>query len=928
MLYETLSMPETGIHIEQWLCTLTGNLDREAFRYAWQWELNRHAMFRTCFVWDNRTEPEQITLQSAPLLLEEYDLRTLSPVEQEASLDRYVEENRVRGFNLIHPPLMRLALFQLTDETYRFVLTYHHILMDLWCLHFVIKEVFSCYQEYNRGQPFQLEASLPYTEYLAWLKRQSLGDAEHFWRKSLAGFAQPTAPGRPGEPDSQANAREARMSDMLPLAASTMAKLQQIARQQHLTLNTLFQGTWALILSRYSEKDDVLFGITVSGRPPELVGIESMVGLCINTLPLRMHVTGQTQLWDWLSELQNYNLELRQYEYTPAGFIHAWSDVPTGEALYESLLVVENFPESFATLARTDNALAVSASELKGAQTRHTLTILATPGEHSNIGCIYDGQRISPSMVRQVLEHFCLLLATIASGDDLSLESLRRLIPEGQIPVLYPIRQKQAIINPPRTPIEQRLAAIWQKVLGLTAVNIYANFLESGGHSLLATQLVSRIRTAFQIELPLRRLFETPTIAGLAEIIAKITEQSKATMLAPIPAIPRDQPLPLSFAQQRLWFLDQLFPQNSWYNISRALRIQGQLNIPVLKRSIAEIIARHEVLRTTFVQIDTETTVQKINPQANLAWSEADLQHIPAEMREAQAFALLQIEAQKWIDLSTGPLLRLLLVRLNPDDYILAVTVHHIVFDVWSEGIFVRELLALYKAFSAGQPSPLARLSLQYADFAVWQRQWLQGNVLDEQVAYWRQQLYNASPLTLPTDHARKRSLSHQGAMSPFSLDKELSTSLNQLSQQEGVTLFMTLLAGFMSLLHRYSGQTDIIVGTDIANRTRTETEQLIGFFVNVLMLRGNLGGNPQFRQLLQQISQTVLDAYTHQDLLFEKLIEVLHLAREGDQIPLARVLFVFQNTPWVELDLEDLKLTPIEVEQNVTRFELAFFMW
>ncbi|GHO57926.1 non-ribosomal peptide synthetase/type I polyketide synthase [Ktedonobacter robiniae] len=927
MLYESLSAPGKGIHIEQWLCTLTGKLDIDAFKRAWQWELDRHAIFRTGFTWENRTEPLQVALHHVPLALDQHDLRHLSPTEQSSYLDRYMEEERKRGFDLVHPPLIRLALFQLEDKTYCFALTYHHILMDLWCHHFVVKEVFACYQAYSQGQSFHLEPSLPYTEYIAWLRKQDLTAAEHFWRQSLHGFIHPTAPGREGQPGQPSNTREGHASQSLPLAPATMARLQQLARQQRFTLNTLFQGIWALLLSCYSGEEDVLFGVTVSGRPPELAGVENMVGLCINTLPLRVRTAAHTLLWPWLTELQNYNLELRQYEYTPAGFIHAWSDIPAGDALYESLLVIENFPESFSTMTELADTLAISSSKLMGAQTRHALALLVTPGENASVGCIYDEQRISQRMAQQILEHFRLLLEHVATDGNQPLGSLQKYIPEQQIPVLYPARVKQVTTsNLPRTNEEQLLAQIWQEVLGSEQIDIHANFLEMGGHSLLATQLVSRIRTTFQVELPLRSFFESATIAGLAVLIAN-TPHKPGLLQGSIPVATRNQPLPLSLAQQRLWFLDQMYPQNSLYNITRALRIQGELHNEVLKLSIVEIIRRHEALRTTFPTINGEA-VQKIAPLANLPWSEIDVRDLPGEEQEAQVVAQIQAETHEPMDLANGPLIRAVLVRLGDEDHLLIITIHHIIFDVWSEGVLVRELLALYQAFTSGQPSPLAELPVQYADFAVWQRQWLQGKVLDEQIAYWQRRLHNASALVLPTDHARQAFPSYKGAMQPFSIGQELSGALAHLSQQEGVTVFMTLLTVFMSLLRLYSGQTDIVVGTDIANRTRTETEQLIGFFVNLLVLRGDLSGNPSFIRLLQQVSDMVLNAYAHQDLPFEKLIEVLRLERESNQVSLTRVLFVFQNTPWVELKLDGLTFMPVSVEQDVTRFELAFFLW
>ncbi|GCF09960.1 non-ribosomal peptide synthetase/type I polyketide synthase [Dictyobacter arantiisoli] len=927
MFYETLSAPGTGIHVEQWNSTLSGNLDVEAFRRAWQWVIDRHTIFRTSFIEDAGVELMQVTLRHVPFPIIQHDLRAFSSEEQVTYLDQYAKQDRNQGFKLSHAPLMRLTLFQLGHDTYRFILTYHHMLMDLWCHHLVIEEVFACYQAYCNKQSLQLEPSLPYTEYIAWLKKQDVAEAERFWRSSLHGFASPTVLGRITElsaPEIEKN----HASELLMLSASTTAALQRVARQHRVTLNTLFQGTWALLLSRYGRTDDVLFGITVAGRPPELPGIETMIGLCINTLPLRIQLKPDGALWDWLQTIQYHNLDLRQYEYTPAGLIHTWSSVPGGQPLYESLLVVENFPESFFNLHTTIGNVTISKPELKGAQTQHALTLLVTvEKEELGVGCIYDQQRISQPMVERILGHFCLLLEQLASGIDQSLDTLRNLITDEQIPVVYPVARTLAMENdPPRTPVERLLVGIWQQVLGMQQVGIHANFLELGGHSLLATQLISRIRTTFQLDFPLRQLFEYPTIALLAEQLTQFTAQASSAV-APIVPVPRNQPLPLSLAQQRLWFLDQLIPERSVYNITRSLHIRGPLNISALMRSIEEIMQRHEILRTTFPARDGQA-IQIIHPRVDLAWSEIDLAFCAEEKREVWVSTLIQDEVRKPLDLANGPLLRTLLLKLDREEHILVVTIHHIVFDVWSEGVFLHELAALYQAFTAGQSSPLTALPIQYADFAVWQRQWLQGDVLNDQIAYWQRQLQNASVLALPTDKARQARQGYQGAMKEFTLDGELSNVLNNLSRQEGVTLFMTLLAGFMTLLLRYTGQTDIVVGTDIANRTWTETEQLIGFFVNLLVLRGDLSRNPRFSDLLQQIRQMVLDAYAHQDLPFEKLINVLHLEREGGQTPLVRVLFVFQNIPWTMPSLDEITITPAPVEQDITRFELAFFMW
>ncbi|HEX8650923.1 MAG TPA: amino acid adenylation domain-containing protein, partial [Pyrinomonadaceae bacterium] len=386
---------------------------------------------------------------------------------------------------------------------------------------------------------------------------------------------------------------------------------------------------------------------------------------------------------------------------------------------------------------------------------------------------------------------------------------------------------------------------------------------------------------------------------------------------------------PLSFAQQRLWFIDQLEPGNPAYNIPSALRLTGQLNIAVLERSINEIIRRHESLRTTFTAVNGEP-VQSIAPALNLTVEMVDLRRgLTKSERETEAMRLAGQEAQARFDLGRGPLLRATLLRLDAAEYVLLFTMHHIISDGWSVGVLVEELITLYEAYSAGKPPPLPELHVQYADFARWQRQWLQGEVLEAQLAYWKEQLGRDLPvLQLPTDKARPSVQSFRGASRSFSLSQLLGDSLNALSRREGVTLFMTLLTAFQTLLFRYTEQTDIVTGSPIANRNRSEIENLIGFFVNNLVLRTDLSGNPTFRELLRRVREVALAAYAHQDLPFEKLVEELHPERDLSRNPLFQIVFALQNTPMRELKLPGLTISPLEFENQTTRFDLEMHLW
>ncbi|MBI2230714.1 MAG: amino acid adenylation domain-containing protein, partial [Deltaproteobacteria bacterium] len=475
----------------------------------------------------------------------------------------------------------------------------------------------------------------------------------------------------------------------------------------------------------------------------------------------------------------------------------------------------------------------------------------------------------------------------------------------------------------PRSPTEEILAGIWAEVLKIEPVGIHDNFFDLGGHSLLATQVISRLRVTLQVDLPLRFLFENPTVSGLADRIEETRRQEQGLQSCPIHSVSRTKDLPLSFSQQRLWFLDQYEPGSSVYNIPSAIRLTGALDVSALEQSLQEIVNRHEALRTTFSMVGGEA-VQVIAPSLKLALPVVDLSETPEAEREEQARRLAQEEARRSFDLSRGPLFRTRLLQVGEDDHVLLMTLHHIVSDGWSMGVMHHELAVLYQAFSNSQPSALPDLPIQYADYAVWQREWLKGEELERQISYWKKQLEGISPLQLPTDRPRPPLQTHRGAWQSLSLSQELTEKLKSLSRKEGVTLYMTLLAAFQTLLHRYSGQEDIVVGSPIAGRNRSEIEGMVGFFVNTLALRSNLSGQPTFKELLARVKEMALGAYAHQELPFEKLVEELHPERDLSHSPLFQVMFVLQNTSGTALKLGGIVVSPMRVDGETAKFDLT----
>jgi non-ribosomal peptide synthase protein (TIGR01720 family) len=476
----------------------------------------------------------------------------------------------------------------------------------------------------------------------------------------------------------------------------------------------------------------------------------------------------------------------------------------------------------------------------------------------------------------------------------------------------------------PRTEIEQCIAQTWENLLGITPVGIYDNFFELGGHSLLATQVMSRLRKELSIDISLRDLFEAATVAELAESVTAAMQAGQELEVPAIQRVSRAEDLPLSFAQQRLWFLDQLEPGSALYNIPVAVRLTGQLDVEALRQTLSEIVRRHEVLRTTFAGKDGRA-VQVIAPAAPLPLETIDLSAAAAEEHEDEVQHLAAHEHQQPFDLARGWSLRAKLVRLSAEEHVILLTLHHVVSDAWSIGVLVQEVAALYEAFRQGNPSPLAELPIQYADFAAWQREWLQGEALDKQLTYWREQLMGApAVLELPVDRPRPAVQTFQGKTHSHALPKTLNEALKELSRQHEATLFMTLLAALNILLSRYSGQEDIVVGTTIANRNRLETERLIGFFVNTLVLRTDLSGDPTFVELLQRVREVSLGAYAHQDLPFEKLVEELQPERDLSRSPLTQIVFTLQNAPIGVLELPGLSLGYIEATSPTSKFDIV----
>ena len=1407
LLFHSMYAPNSTVYVVSVGWQLRGELEVGALKRAWGEVLQRHALLRTAFVGQELESPLQVVHRRVELPLQQHDWRGLDLQEQQERLRVLHQADRERGFDFETPPLMRLLLIRTEDQEHRLIWSYHHALLDGWSVPIVLGEVTACYEAYRRQQVPQLAPVRPYREYIEWLQRQDLGQAEAYWRMRLEGVSAGLSLGIDRQRSAQeaVAARHAERRSVLPMSLS---RLEGVAREHKLTVNTLVLGAWVLLLSRYSGSRDVVLGVTIAGRPAELVDAERRVGLFINTLPLRVHIRPQEPVLALLQELQSRQSELMEYQYAPLTQVHKWSGLPAGSSLFETAFVFENYPvgpseasgrtpsfqmvstgsveqphyalnvqvggyqslsiqviydtdrfeseaigrlirhlESVLTgimtdpdrrcgdlpllseeerdrllvkwnatqadyprgrclhelfgeqVQRTPEAVALiyedrtlsyreldryssqlawylqslgvgpdvivgvclersvemvlcvlgvmkaggaylpldpqypaqrlifmledtqspvmltqsavlervfepverldpsarwvcmdreweritqesESAPVSGARSENLAYVIYTSGStgqpkgvmtsHSAIvnrltwmDCAYglrctdrvlqktpfsfdvsvwelfwpllkgaglvlarpEGHKDSdyllevigkgevsvihfvPSMLSQFLESPSLggcgsLRDVICSGEALTPEvvaefsgklparlhnlygpteaaidvsfwecdpreaavaigrpiantqlyvldeqlepvpigvagelyiagaglargyvhrpgltaqrfianaygngerlyrtgdrvryrmdgnleflgrcdqqvkirgyrielgevesalrgqagvsqavvvaredepgqrrlvgyvvgtleesdthklraELKRSLPEYMIPAVLVVleclpltangkidRQKLPApqVRPPleeytrpRSPTEELLASIWREVLSLDEVGINDDFFVLGGHSLTVMRVIARAREVFGAELGLRECFDNPTLVALAQVIEKLQRAGAGISLPPLAAQARPQRVPLSHAQERLWFLDQLGLVGAAYNMSAALRLEGPVDLRVLGLSFGELIRRHESLRTRFKACDGEAA-QLIDPPGEFHLVVTDLSAMQVQERERRVADVIQQEVDRRFDLQTGPLFRISMLQLSDRERVLLLSTHHIIFDEWSQGILVRELRMLYAAFSQGVASPLSEPSIQYADYACWQRGWLHGEVLQGQLAYWSAQLAGApGTLELPTDRPRPAVASFKGDVVVFALSTQVTDSLKKLGRREGATLYMVLLAAFQVLLSRWSGQKDIVVASPTAGRKHRDTEGVIGLFVNTLLMRGDLSANPPFEEFLRRVKQTALSAYAHQDIPFEKLIEELRPVRDLSRQPLYQVNFTFQNVP------------------------------
>ena len=952
MLFYLEATPEYPLYHNVDSLEIQARCDPAAFQRALDRVVARHPVLRTAFDLTTYGEPLQLVHAAARLRLGVVDLRALPAAAQGPLLPAFVQAEKHRRFDLLRPPLLRFHFHLLGEDRFQITLTECHAILDGWSLNSILAEIFGHYLAAVHGQPPPVEppAGVAFHDYVA-MERRALADPRQrdFWRAKLAGAAPAGLPramvSRPegGAPSSivQAAVPAPTAAGLMRLAAAAAVPLKSVCLAAHLRVLQLAAGS-----------TDVVTGLVVNGRP-ESAGGERVRGLFLNTLPLRLAAADGFTWNDLVRAAFAAECEMLPFRRYPfAALQWDWGKQPL-------LLAAFNFTRFHMWQAVVDRGWQVAtgggyAVELE--ENHFPLMVNFNYDDKLDRLRLTLDTQMRPPGAEALLAHYMGVLAAMSAdpaalvevsapnGDwQRTLAILERLEPSASPPGAAPSikapgapgeRRQAAGPAPyaaPRGDVEERLAAIFAAALGRSAIGAGDSFFELGGHSLLAMRAVAKARAAFDCQLTLRDLFEAPTVAALARRIA-------AAALPSLPAPRRaagTAAAPLSSSQLRLWFLWQLDPASPAFNMPLPLRLAGPLDLPALAGALGEIVRRHATLRTTFAVGNDGQPVQRAAPAAPAVIAVPpliDLAALPDGARHGEAERLVAAEAVLPFDLARGPLFRPRILRLAAAEHVLTATMHHVICDGWSHETFLGEMAQLYAAATAGLPSPLPALPIQYSDFAAWQRASLDAPAIAGHVAYWRRQLAGApAALELPAARPRPPVASARGGNRRLALPDGLAAEVVRLGRRSSATPFMTLLAALAALLGRHSGQTDLVVGAPVAGRDRGETHGLIGFFLNTLPLRCDLAGDPAFAELLRRVRGTVLEAFAHQDLPFEHLLEELRLVRDPSRTPLFQVFCNWQGfgapgSGGAAPQLAGLALEPFMAGQPLAKFDLELY--
>jgi fengycin family lipopeptide synthetase D len=910
MLYHYLRNPQSNMHFEQLYIEISGKLDTLLFQEAWEFVIHTNEMLRTVFRWEKVKEPTQIVLKNHRLNLGYFDLSNKKKDEKRKLLEEIKDNDKGERFDLSEVPF-RVTLCKIEQDKYGMFLSSHHILYDGWSNGIILKEFFNAYNDLSLHQvPVKPAKGRP-RDFVRWLQTQDTEDIkqkqEKFWKEYLEGFEIKPSPEPQGYFVKRKEEIRNAAAHRFKFQVGVKREIEGFIKRNKVSLASLLYAAWGLLLQRYHDREDVLFDITISGRSAKIKGIEHMVGLFINTLPLRINTHPHEKIINVLYRINNTLKRWEEFKNTSPAFIKECLEGYRSSVPFDSVVVLENYPLNIKSLEENSGFSFPCYSSF--GINNYDLTIIITIFDHIEVNVTYNQRLLAENVIEKISFHFEHMVKRIIGNPGKTVEEL--VIFLGNVPLIAgenSLEEPVTSYAPPCTEVERKLVKVWSALLGRDTIGIDDDFFDFGGHSLKASLLTGEIHRAFQVKVPLAEVFRRPTVRELAHYITTSSENNQDTHV-PIRPEEKKEYYQLSPSQKRLYMIRQLNPESTAYNGQWSVTLEGQIHKGRIGETIKKLISWHESLRTSFKMVNGQL-LQKIHDEVEFEIeyqnTESKAQsaerkkgrHAPCAMRHAST----KKNFIRPFDLSQAPLLRVGLVKLEDLKHILMMDMHHIIIDGTSVDILTQEFVSLYKG------EELPPVKIQYKDFSEWQ------GLLSGELPV----------LNMPLDFPRPTTQCFEGDRVAFELDNEFRQGLNALMRGSGTTLYMVLLAAYSILLSRYTGQEDIIVGTPAAGRNHTDLRNTVGFFLETLAVRTQPGGNQTLEQFLKEVKRTALGVYENQDYPFDELIKPVWKGKDLSRNPLFDVMLNVLNQDRSELEIEGITVIPCDFTPNVSKVDLT----
>lgn len=913
MLFHYLKDPGSDKNFEQLYLEISGKMDIERFRKAWNFVTDANEMLRTVFWWERVTKPIQLVLKKHTIDLRYFDIseNDRSKNEPDKLIEDIKSKEREKKLDLFDVPF-RVTLCKMAEDKYGIIISHHHILYDGWSNSIILSEFFNAYENLSHQKAPLKPVKGKFKEFIMWIQIQDKEAQKKFWKAYLEGFEM-----KSGHPVKRKEEVKRTAAYRFQFQDEARDKIYCFVKEHKISVSSLLYSAWGILLQKYNGCEDVLFDTTVSGRLVKVKGIENMVGLFINTLPVRVKALSNEKLIDVLYQMKDRQQGWEAFENTSPAIIKEHLDECRSGVFFDSVLVIENYPVNIKSIQENSEFSIDSFSNV--GMTHYDLTVLIAIPDSINIEFIYNKDLFDEEIAAMVTHHFVSIVETIVTAPQQTVRAINIPSTEERDKIASYFKKNRetepktgAEYAPPRNEAEEKLVEIWSDMLNTShtsPIGIDDNFFDFGGHSLKASILATRIHREFNVKIPLAEIFKGPTIREMAECVKKMKENR----FVPIKSARKKEVYPLTSAQKRLYILQEMDSNSTVYNGSLLMEIEGELKINRLTKTFLELIKRHESLRTSFEYKNGEP-MQRVHDNIGF-----NVEQYRLEGNQKADEMITQFKRP--FNLGRAPLFRVgLIKKVEEKKYIMMVDIHHIICDGVSRDILMKEFAVLYKG------DELPTLELQYKDFLEWKNGQLQSGELKQQEESWLEQLSGELPLLdLPYDFPRPSMQNFEGDRVKLYLEKELKEKLDGFIKRTGTTLFMVLLSVYNIVLSKYSRQYDILVGSPAAGRTHADLENIIGLLIDTLVIRSFPKGEKTFEVYLSEVKKITLKAYDNQDYPFRELVRQVVTKNDLSRNPLFTVMLnVLDQDLFGAGEWDGLKVTPYPFDFKVSWVDLT----